>query len=255
VAGILQTWIDRRRYRKMIDRMAGPKLLKEFASLYPDAFFVEIGANDGQAFDQIGPLLADHDWRGIMVEPVPYVFERLRAAYADRPNVICENAAIADHDGKQPFFHFAEADPAERASLPDFYDALGSFSRDTVLSHAPELEARLVETEVQTLTFESLLERHDAGGLDLLVIDTEGYDWEILRRIDFEARRPRLILYEHFHLKTKDRIAARERLGQRGYETFEEGLDTWALRPEPEDALTALWRDAKPALPGLSRFD
>jgi FkbM family methyltransferase len=255
VAGILQTWIERRRYRRMVARMAGPKLLKQFAELYPRAFFVEIGANDGQSFDQIGPLLADHEWRGIMVEPVPYMFEKLRATYAQYAGVACENAAIADRDGRMPFFHFAEAAPEERASLPDFYDALGSFSRETVLSHAPELADRLVETEVPTLTFESLLARHGAEDLDLLVIDTEGYDWEILRRIDFARWRPRLVLYEHFHLRANDRESARRRLEQRGYETLEEGLDTWCLDPSEDDALTALWRTSEPALPGLSRFD
>jgi FkbM family methyltransferase len=255
VPGLFQTWLDRRRYRKMVARMAGPKLLKQFAAEYPEAFFVEIGANDGHAFDQIRPLLADHDWRGIMVEPVPHVFAQLEQTYADHPNVLCENAAIADRDGRMPFFHFAEAMPEERAALPEFYDALGSFSRDTVLSHAPEFEDRLVETTVPTLTFDTLLAKHDVDRVDLLVIDTEGYDWEILRRIDFSHWRPRLVLYEHYHLTPKDRDAAQRRLQQRGYETLSEGLDTWAHDRGHEDALAALWDTAVPALPHMSRFD
>lgn len=246
---------QRWRYRRLVARMAGPKLLRQFAALYPDAFFVEIGANDGQAFDQLGPLLADHEWRGIMVEPVPHMFARLQAAYADRPGVVCENVAIADRDGELPFFHFAEASPQERPLLPDFYDALGSFSRDVVLSHAEELADRLVETRVPTLTFESLLARHAVERLDLLVIDTEGHDWEILRRIDLGAWRPRLILYEHFHLRAQDRGAARQHLERHGYQTLEEGLDTWCLDASRRDALTATFDDARPELPGMSRFD
>ncbi|MEA2172218.1 MAG: hypothetical protein QOF76_5518 [Solirubrobacteraceae bacterium] len=253
MTGLFETWLERRRYKKMFARMAGPKLMRCFAEVVNDPFFVEIGANDGSSFDQIGPYARERGWRGIMVEPVPYVFTQLQAAYADSPGVRCENVAIADRAGTMPFFHFAEASLDERGHLPDFYDAVGSFSRAHVAEHAPELADRIVETEVPTVTFDGLLEGEDR--LDLLVIDTEGYDWEILRRIDFRAWRPRLVLYEHYHLQPRDRAAARQRLTQRGYETLEEGLDTWCLRPDPEDALTELFRASPPALPGMSRFD
>ena len=44
----------RLRYRRLLARMAGPRLLRRFAEAYPEAFFVEIGANDGEQHDQLG---------------------------------------------------------------------------------------------------------------------------------------------------------------------------------------------------------
>ncbi len=36
-----------------------------------------------------------------------------------------------------------------------------------------------------------------------------------------------------------------------GYETLEEGFDTWCLRPDADDALTRTWRATRPGAPGL----
>ena len=88
--------------------------------------------------------------------------------------------------------------------------------------------------------------------IDLLLVDTEGYDAEIIRRIDFSAWRPRLLVYEHYHLPPQERAECRGRLEDEGYETMAEGFDTWCLLPDGDDALTRAWRGLRPALPELS---
>ena len=238
--------------------MAGPKLLQAFADAYPDAFFVEVGANDGEQHDHLRRHILERRWRGIMAEPVPYVFTRLEQNYSGMDRVLLANVAIADRDGTQQFFHLAEAAESERARLPIWYDALGSFSREAVLRHAPHvdrLEERLVETRVPALTFSSLLSRYGATEVDLVLVDTEGHDWVVLRGIDLEAVRPRLLVYEHFHLSVDDRAAALAHLGAAGYETMEEGFDTFCLDTRLDDALTACWRRLRPAVPGVSVHD
>lgn len=245
--------LARWRFRR---RLMGPKLLKAFAGRYPQAFFVEIGANDGSQHDHLRRLVASGEWRGVMVEPVPYVFARLRANYghlADR--VALENVAVAPEAGTMRLFHLAEAPEHERGRHPGWYDAIGSFSREAVLSHAgdiPDIESRLVETEVPTVPFADLVARHGDGRPDLVVIDTEGYDSTIIRSIDLDALGPRLLIYEHFHLDAEDRDATRRHLEAHGYETVEEWLDTFALDVRPDDALTRRWRRLTPGVPGVS---
>lgn len=246
------------RGRRIWKRLAGPKLLDAFAERYPRAFFVEVGSNDGERFDHLRDLIRGREWRGIMVEPVPYVFARLRDNYGGIDRVALENAAIADRDGTLPLYHLREADPGERERLPGWYDAIGSFSREAVLGHAreiPDIAERLVRTEVPSLTFESLCRKHGVEQIDLLVTDTEGYDFELLRNIDLETRHPRLVVYEHFHFSPDDRRACREYLRDAGYETMEEGFDTWALDPSEDDRVTEVWRGLRPALPGQSAAD
>ncbi len=204
--------------------------MRLFGAAHPDAFFIEIGANDGYARDPLRLEIKRRRWRGIMVEPVPYVFERLRERYGSDPRIVLEQAAIAEREGVFPFYHLREAMPGER--VWGWYHALGSFKPDVVLSNRdliPDIEDRLVETRVSAMTFAQLCEKHGVNKIDLVLIDTEGYDYEILRSMDLTARRPRLVVYEHHHLSAEDRAAARAMLEAEGYITFEDGLDTAAL--------------------------
>ena len=244
-----------RAYRRLLDRLAGPRLLRAFARSYPEAVFVEVGANDGEHHDQLRPLILAHPWRGLMVEPVPYIFERLADNYGALGRITLVNAAVADRDGELPFFHPRDVSESEREQLPPWYDGIGSFSREAVLGHRdriPDIEERLVERQVPCMTFASLCRRHSLERLDLLLIDTEGFDWEVLRQVDLDGLRPRLIVYEHFHLDAGTRAAAREHLLAHGYETLEEGFDTFALDPTPADELTAVWGRLRPAVAAVS---
>jgi len=233
-------------------RLAGPKILRAFADAYPDAFFVEVGANDGDQHDHLRPFLAGRRWRGIMVEPVPYVFERLRANYGSHPSIVLENAAIADRAGELPFYHLRESADRAAEGLPRWYDGIGSFSREAVLNHAallPDLEDRLVCVPVPCLTFSALCRRHGVPHVDLLIVDTEGYDHEILRSIAWDAHRPRLVVYEHYHLSAGDRAQLHAMLTGHGYECKEEGFDTWCVHTRVADRLTRTFRALAPGIP------
>jgi FkbM family methyltransferase len=238
--------------------MAGPRLIKAFADANPRAFFVEIGSNDGEQHDHLRPFILEKEWSGLMVEPVPYVFERLSRNYAGLDRVILVNGAVGDRDGELPFYHLVDASEAERAQLPDWYDGIGSFSREAVLSHSthmPDVESRLVTAQVPTMTFETLCARHGVSSVDLLLIDTEGYDWEIIRAIDLAAWRPQLMVYEHYHLSPEDRAECAAYVGRHGYVTMEEGFDTFCLEESVAGDLRSAWERLRPAVAGVAKSD
>lgn len=201
-----------------------------FGKAYPEAVFIQIGANDGIAMDPLRAEVACKRWQGVMVEPVPYIFQRLKQRYGDHPRITLVNAAIADRDAALPFYSLREIKPEE--PVWEEYHVLGSFRKDVVLKHKyliPNIEERIVEIRVHSQKFETLCRQTGITQLDLLQIDTEGYDYEIIRRIPFTQFRPRLIVYEHKHLTPADRVACRELLHKHGYNSFEFGLDTAAL--------------------------
>jgi hypothetical protein len=68
--------------REEIDR-----LVALFADVFPDAFVVQIGANDGSAGDPLVDAFSKTRWSGLLVEPVPHLYETLVARYRDRPGV------------------------------------------------------------------------------------------------------------------------------------------------------------------------
>lgn len=248
----MRRWRFERQQRSLVAR----RLLEAFSAAYPQARFIEVGANDGDQHDHLRPFILANAWSGIMVEPVPYVFERLRENYAGVERIALANVAIADRDGQLPFFHLRPAEEGE-AGVPFWYHGLGSFSRDAIMRHAGQvdnIEARIVHTDVSCLTFDSLCREHAVEHLDLVLIDTEGYDYEIIKRIDLGRYRPRLLAYEHYHLSPEDRSQCRTRIEAAGYETIEEGFDTWCVLPAA-DELTEIWRGLRPGVPALSVHD
>lgn len=237
---------------------AGVELLRTFAASYPEALFVEVGANDGDQHDHLQPLIRDYAWRGVMVEPVPYVFERLRRNYGGLERVALENVAIAESGGARPFYHLAPVADYGDEGLPQWYDGIGSFSRAAVVDHVrliPDIEERLIETEVPCLTFDALCAKHGLEHVDLLVVDTEGYDHNIIASIDFDRYQPALVVYEHYHMPPEAITSTQERMQRLGYRTLAEGFDTWCLRSDADSGLNRLWPRLRPVHPALTVHD
>jgi hypothetical protein len=73
-----------------------------------------------------------------------------------------------------------------------------------------------------------LLETHEMLNAQLLQVDTEGYDGEILKMIDFSRFRPALIKYEHKNIEAAERRTLESALREHDYKTVVEGTDTIA---------------------------
>ncbi|MGH8505188.1 MAG: FkbM family methyltransferase [Stenotrophobium sp.] len=227
-------------------RMAGPAVLKAFARRYPEAFFIQVGANDGQMMDPLRKLVLASRWRGLAIEPVPQLFRSLQqnyAAVAQRVQPV--NLAVATEAGELPFFHLGNQPGL--APLPEWANGLGSFRKDVILKHANRIqgfEHYLREIKVSSVTWDELCQRYQVQRIDLVVTDTEGYDFEIIRQIDFQRGKPGMIVYEHHHFSTQTRAECRALLQGQGYLQFEEGLDTWCVHPDAGADLMRLARRA-----------
>jgi FkbM family methyltransferase len=237
--------IRRRLPRRPPARPIG-QVIFEFARRHRHAFVVQVGVHDGTAIDPLRDELLRRPWRGILLEPVPYVFERLKANYGRYDRLILENAAIADEDGTREFHHLPQTDDN---SMWKWYDALGSFRREVVLGHKnliPDIEERIVTTSVPCLTFDSLCKKHGVERLDVVQIDTEGYDLEVLRLIDLARWQPSLVMYESMHLGDEDRAAARSLLDEHGYVRIADDMDTLGVHRSTLERLpdlARLWKE------------
>ncbi|MEO6041366.1 MAG: FkbM family methyltransferase [Croceibacterium sp.] len=191
-------------------------------------FFVQIGAHEGDAGDPLTNLVRRYRLRGIMVEPGAAAFATLQSNYADQPQLIFERAAVAPADGTTTFF---SADPEfwRRHNLHAGVESqISSLFPDQIRRHvelfgSAALAAReseyLRSTEVPALTLATLLRKHAVARLDLLQIDTEGFDFEVLKMVDW-SKPPRMIQYETVHLSIPDRQAAWALLRTNGYALF-----------------------------------
>lgn len=53
------------------------EFLKKFSAVNKTCNFIQIGSNDGLANDPLREFVLSKRWKGILVEPVPYLFDRL----------------------------------------------------------------------------------------------------------------------------------------------------------------------------------
>lgn len=216
-------------------------------SLDRQPFFIQIGSNDGVNGDPIYEFILNWNWSGIKVEPVRYVFEKLEKNFRDFPNIILENSAIAsltagtvEESSSQKFYYLRQDEIA-----PEWYSQLGSFSLATILKHEqwiPDLQERLITSDVACLSFNQLCHKYNVDHIDIIHIDTEGYDFEIIKLIDFEKFTPSIVLYEHKHLSTSDQAACRQHLANFGYQFVSTKRDTLAVLDS--DRVRQAWKIA-----------
>lgn len=181
-----------------------------------DVYLLQIGANDGRRNDEASQFIHKYRWRGLLLEPLPDIFSALEDTYAQMKQVALVNAALADRDGEMTFYRVKPG-----PDIPDFCNQLGSFSLDTILEYRttfPEIEQHIITEKVQTLTFPTLIHRHGVEKIDVIVVDTEGYDYQILKMLDLRQFRPALIMYEHNHLSEEENHAAVQLLTDAGYD-------------------------------------
>jgi FkbM family methyltransferase len=197
--------------------------------LRPDFFALEIGANDGKTEDPAWATIRRHQLQALLVEPMPANFKKLTANYSDQPQVICENCAIAREDGDVTLY-YVRPDP----SLPEYVTHLTSFSRKVILKHrgvVPNIGKFIEPISLSALSLGTLLKKHGVQKVDWLQLDTEGFDFEILKMLWATPLRPEIICFECEHLNRTDKIACAAMLHEASYDYISLGRDVIAVRP------------------------
>ena len=195
--------------------------------------FVQVGSNDGVSNDPLHDVVLARQWRGVLVEPVPQLFGELVENYAGRPDLSFENAAVGDGQQKIQPMYVVEPRPGD----PDWVNQLASFDVDVVLRHRrdlPGLDDRIHRVDVRTVTLPGLVARHRIDSVDLLHVDTEGFDLEVLRQIDTSAPwAPRFIIFEKKHLQPHDYRSCVGELRRAGYRRVNLWPDELLYRRRP----------------------
>lgn len=166
--------------------------------------FVQIGANDGRSDDPMNELVRKGKTVGLLVEPQEEPFTRLKENYQGVDGLKFEMAAVANEDG-----------PLTMVTASD-RSALGSVTPDRNILRLRKGDA-LSEITVQGLTFESLLAKHDINRFDVLQIDTEGFDYQVLRQVDLARRGVCVVNLEYYCLPVEERLAACRQLDAAGF--------------------------------------
>jgi hypothetical protein len=89
----------------------------------------------------------------------------------------------------------------------------------------------VVPETVRGLTFADFCNEFGVTRFDLLQIDTEGYDWNVLRQIELRRFTTRVVRLEYCHVPLETRIQIVHYLEEAGFEaSCDDDFDIWAIR-------------------------
>ena len=190
--------------------------------------FCQVGANDCSSNDPIQRLIRPN-WRGVMIEPQPGAFARVKEKFGSNPRLMLRNCAIADTRGQMTLYTVKDTGGAS-----DDLDGVASFSRDHVLKFVGGDESRVTPINVPAEPLMDLLAEAGIGPeFDLMSIDVEGFDDQVVNMIDLSKVRPSIIQWEHKHVPlARDRECV-QWLMENEYKLVRMPLDTIAVDAAP----------------------
>lgn len=199
-----------------------------------DFMLVQVGANDGRLDDPLHEIVATNRWRGILIEPLPWAFARLKETYAARQGLHFVRAAISDRRGTCVLWCL----PRQMAETAEWDLSVLATTRRHLFTHelccdrneALRFEKFLRPVEVPCMTLNDIAQQYAVSHIDLLQIDVQGHECEVLNSLDFSRIRPKFVNYEHVLLEDRDRLCRRllEGHGYRLTPGIDERYDTLA---------------------------
>lgn len=159
-------------------------LVLEYIKNIKNGFYVEIGAYDG-IFQSSTKFIEDnYNWKGILIEPSPTVFLDLEK---NRPNNILINKCIVSNK-------------YDKNIISGAFDC-GPMSSVNNIRNIPNV--KLIDVECDNLS--NILDIFTIIKIDLLSINTEGYEYEVLEGINFNKYKPTYLLITIYR-DSKDKV-------------------------------------------------
>jgi FkbM family methyltransferase len=226
--------------RRLVSLKADPvyRFFDEFSRSHNrEVNFIQIGASDGLRWDPIREFILRDRWSGILVEPLPNVFEILKKNYrnARKCNLVFVNAAISSSTSNDMSFWTFSDSFLNNLRLEEriICSHKSSFDRKHLERWAKLYETcdkAINEIRVPCLTLDRLvIEYWDKRKVDLLVIDAEGHESSIISGIDFNILNPDAIYFESHNLGSeKDKVF--RFLSNHNYKVIEIAGDSAAIR-------------------------
>jgi FkbM family methyltransferase len=165
-------------------------------------FFIEAGAHDGYTQSNTYWLERFRDWHGLLVEPMPEMAAEARLSRPDATVLQCALVA-ADDPRRQVRMRFGDLMSMVEGAKEESWPGLG-----TILGWRDPYE---IDVDARSLS--SILDQIGVGEVDLLSLDTEGFEAQVLRGVDLERHAPRYLLVE-VHDRERDRPPVDRVLGR-----------------------------------------
>ena len=219
----------------------------------PNTFIINIGAMDGVMFDELIGYTNMYSFKGLYVEPIPYLFDKLKNNIPNEGNFF-ENSAISDYNGEIEMMTIDKNVIDQGLVHSCFYgmsavyppkNGLGSeFDRPTVEKYGKKFNA-------ECITFDKLLRKHKIYNFDIIKVDAEGHDYIIFKQIDFNEFRPKVVRLEWINLTEEEQEKIKGKFESVKYIYEINGQDIVGL---PEEFYEEIYNDNK-FIPNIKNED
>lgn len=136
---------------------------------------VDIGAADG-INNSNSRYLIELGWSGLLVEPNKKNFQKLIDLYSENKNIILENMGCSEKSIESAEFYIDQNDQ---------YQQLSTFSSNQVLKCKKMYNCGFINDKIDLIKTSDLLLKHSLNRIDFMSIDTESYDTNVIKGIDF----------------------------------------------------------------------
>lgn len=164
---------------------------------------IDVGGNKEA---EIATPFASRGWRTLIIEPQGVCVRQLQAKFSHLPNVQIAQAGCSDSQGALRLYHGKDGDGSEVATLSDrsdpWFDEVRSTSHETI--------------HVRLLT-DIAAEAGMNPPIGILKIDTESWDYRVLKGFDLERFQPQVIVTEEYLWASDESMAKYELLDAHGY--------------------------------------
>jgi len=137
----------------------------------------------------------------LLVEPVPHNINAINDNLKEFKNIYVEQVAVASVRETKDFF-FVKATSINKLKK-HWASGIGSFNKNHLLNHRTKRflieEDDIDKIPIKTVKFEDLIEKYSITEIDKILIDIEGYEYEILRDMDLKKVQINSILFEYKH--------------------------------------------------------
>lgn len=142
-------------------------------------FFVELGGSDGLLHSNTYVLEHSFDWRGILIEPTPYLYQSM----IKNRNCFCNDGCVSDSEIDVDF-----------VIVEEHKRGLGGIKN--CIRHADKVDLNNT-IRIKTRTLESVLDSYNAPTIiDYLSLDVEGSEYLVLKNFPFDKYSFRCITVE-----------------------------------------------------------
>jgi FkbM family methyltransferase len=192
-----------------------------------DFSFIQVGANDGVSFDSLYDFVINRKSKGVVIEPIVSYFTELKENYKEFPDIIKVNKAIHKTEKSLSIY---KIDETKSHKYPEWVKGIASFDKNHHLKTGISTEDILLEKVSADTLMHVIDENYNYEQIDFFQVDTEGYDYEILKMLNFNKIKPSIIKFESMNLSNEQIFELELLLKRFNFFIFNEKGDTIALQ-------------------------